>query len=278
VAFPEELAEAAASMGMGSLAIADRDGLYGVPRFLWVAEETGISPVVGAEVSVEGGGHLVLLAESMAGYRSLCRLITAYRCSSEDRRRPLCPLQTVLENPWGLVCLTGAVPFGFVPRRLLGESPGGSSAARGALGDLREAFGEGLYVELSDDRTEGSRRRLARMAAFAREYGLPTLATNEVTYLRPEDHQLHEVISAVANLSPLPPPEYRPTDQLYLKGVRAMERLFAGYPEALAGAAAVAERCAGTVRLAGRRHMPAARLPEGVSAGRRLVELSVWPR
>ena len=110
VAFPEELAEAAASMGMGSLAIADRDGLYGVPRFLWVAEETGISPVVGAEVSVEGGGHLVLLAESMAGYRSLCRLITAYRCSSEDRRRPLCPLQTVLENPWGLVCLTGAVP------------------------------------------------------------------------------------------------------------------------------------------------------------------------
>ncbi len=287
VIFPEELAEAAAGAGMDSLAITDRDGLYGVPRFLRASEEAGISPVVGAEISVEGGGypggHLVLLAESMAGYRSLCRLITSYRCSSENRRRPLCPLQAVLENPWGLVCLTGAVPFGFVPRMLLGESPGGSSAARGAprdalrdtVRDLREAFGEGLYVELSDDRTAGSRRRVARVAAFASEHELPTLATNEVTYLGPEDHQLHEVISAAANLSPLPPPDFRPTDQLFLKGAGAMERLFADYPEALSNAAAVAERCAGSVRLAGRRHMPAARLPEGVSAGRRLVELSV---
>jgi len=184
----------------------------------------------------------------------------------------------VLENPWGLVCLTGAVPFGFVPRVLLGGSSGGSSAARGLLQhlrDLREAFGEGLYVELSDDRTAGSRRRVARVAAFAREHGLPTLATNEVTYLQPEDHRLHEVISAAADLSPLPPPDYRPTDQLFLKDATAMWRLFADYPEALAGAAAVAERCAGAVRLAGRRHMPAARLPEGVSAGRRLVELAV---
>lgn len=275
VAFPEALVEAAASAGMGSLAITDRDGLYGVPRFLRASEEDGVAPVAGAEISVEGGGHLVLLAESMSGYRSLCRLITSYRCSSEDRRRPLCPLPTVLENAQGLVCLTGAVPFGFVPRLLLGRSSGGSSAARRVLRDLRDAFGERLYVELSDDRTEGSRRRLARVAAFAREQGLPTLATNEVTYLRPRDHQLHEVISAAANLSPLPPPDFRPTDQLYLKDARAMRRLFSDYPQALAGATAVAERCAGTVRLAGRRHMPAARLSEGVSAGRRLVELSV---
>jgi len=71
VALPEELARAAASAGMGSLAITDRDGLYGVPRFLRACEESDVAPVVGAEVSVEGGGHLVLLAESMAGYRSL---------------------------------------------------------------------------------------------------------------------------------------------------------------------------------------------------------------
>ena len=39
--------------------------------------------------------------------------------------------------------------------------------------------------------------------------------------------------------------------------------------------AAVAERCAGAVKLDGRLHMPAARLPEGVSAGRRLARLAV---
>lgn len=83
VATPEELVGAAAGMGYEALALTDRNGLYGVPRFLRAAEEAGLSPIVGAEISMEGGGvcppgHVVLIAESMAGYRSLCKLITSY--------------------------------------------------------------------------------------------------------------------------------------------------------------------------------------------------------
>ena len=64
-ATPEELAGAAARMGMGALALTDRDGLYGIPRLLKAVEGTGVSPIVGAEVSVAEpvGGHVVLLAE-----------------------------------------------------------------------------------------------------------------------------------------------------------------------------------------------------------------------
>src|SRR5918994_5285948 len=89
---PEELVEAAGYMGAGSVALTDRDGLYGVPRFLRAAGKVGVGPVVGAEVSMGGGGHLVLLAEDAKGYRSLSKLVTSYRCSSENRRKPLCPL------------------------------------------------------------------------------------------------------------------------------------------------------------------------------------------
>jgi DNA polymerase III alpha subunit len=116
VARPEELVESAARMGMSSLALTDRDGLYGIPRFLEAADEAGILPIVGTEVSTEGG-HVVLLAESMQGYLSLCRLITDYRTSSEDRRRPACPLGKILEHKGGLICLTGAVPFGLLRPR-----------------------------------------------------------------------------------------------------------------------------------------------------------------
>ncbi|MBV9454991.1 MAG: PHP domain-containing protein [Rubrobacter sp.] len=77
---PEELAEAAATMNTKNLALTDRDGFYGVPRFLKATGELGVSPIVGAEVSTEGGGHLVLLAEGTKGYRSLSKLITSYRC------------------------------------------------------------------------------------------------------------------------------------------------------------------------------------------------------
>ena len=84
VATPEELVAAAVRMRIPSLALTDWDGLYGIHRFL-AAGGAGVSPIVGTEVST-AGGHVVLLAQSMEGYRSLCRLITHYRTSSENHR------------------------------------------------------------------------------------------------------------------------------------------------------------------------------------------------
>ncbi len=268
---PEELVEAAEYMGAGSVALTDRDGLYGVPRFLRAAGEAGVWPVVGAEVSVGGGGHLILLAEDAKGYRSLSKLITFYRCSSEDRRKPLCPLPALLDHAEGLVCLTGAVPFGLLPRLVLSED---GRKAKEVLDRLLEAFGrKNVFVELTDDRTMGSRRRLGRLALFAEEQEVPILATNEVAYLRPEDHRLHEALVAAANLAQLPGPAYRTTDQLYLKAPEKMRRIFGDYPEALKNAAAVAERCAGAVRLTGKTHVPSVLLPEGETTKKRLVRL-----
>ena len=273
VATPEELVEAARQVGMASLSTTDRDGLYGVPRFLRAAGELGVSPIVGAEVAMDGGGHVVLLAEGTGGYRSLSKLVTAYRCSSENRRRPLCPLATLLEHAGDLVCLTGAVPFGLLPRLVLS---GRREEAGEILKHLCGAFGPGnVFVELTDDRTAGSRRRLGRVAQFARERGVPTIATNEVAYLGPRDHRLHEVLVAASNLTRLPGPGYRPTDQLYLKPPRKMEELFHDYPEALKNVGEISERCSGTVRLTGTVHTPTVLPAGGETPEERLKRLAV---
>ena len=272
VARPEELVEATAEMGMPSLALTDKDGLYGIPRFLESAGEAGILPIVGAEIST-AGRHLVLLAESIEGYRSLCRLITRYRTSSENRRRPVCPLSAVVEHAEGLICLTGAIPFGLVPRLILDDR---GEEAMEILRSFSEAFGGGrLYVELTDDQTSAGRRNVARVAAFARDARVPAVATGEVAYLSPADHRLHEVLVASANLTSLPGPEYRPTDRLHLASAREMQYLFRDHPDALANVATVAERCAGTVELSGAVHMPQAILPPGETAGKRLLGLTV---
>jgi len=172
----------------------------------------------------------------------------------------------------GLICLTGAVPFGLLPRLVLA---GRVEEAKKVLGLLREAFGVGnVFVELTDDRTAGGGRRLGRVARFAAGHGVPALATNEVAYLAPRDHRLHEVLVASSNLTRLPGPGYRGTDQLWLKPPAKMARLFRDYPEALANVAAVAERCAGSVRLAGGVHVPAIRLPGGETPEGRLVRLA----
>ena len=111
------------------------------------------------------------------------------------------------------------------------------------------------------------------MCLFAEEQGVPVLATNEVAYLRPEDHRLHEALVAASNLTRLPGPGYRPTDQLCLKPPGNMERLFGDYSEALKNAAAVSERCLGAVRLVGKTHMPSVLLPKGETPMKRLVYL-----
>jgi error-prone DNA polymerase len=271
VATPEELVETAGEIGVGSMALTDQDGLYGIPRLLKAAEEQGVSPIVGAEVSVKGGGHLVLLAESPDGYRSLCRLITTYRCASEDRRNPVCPLDLLLGYTEGLVCLTGATPSGLIPHLVLA---GHRRKATEVLSHLLESFGpENVFVELTNDRTAGSRRRLGRVALFAREKEVPILVTNEVAYATPEDHRLHEVLVAASNLTGLPGPGYRRTDQLYLKPAKNMERLFENYPETLRSVAEVTERCSEAVKLSQKTHMPTALLLEGETPKKRLIRL-----
>ena len=280
VAYPEELVAAAVKMGYGRLALTDRDGMYGIPKFLAACSSHGIlgGAIVGAEVTVEAFGErgpVVLLSESMEGYATLCRLISRYRTapvpggeypSPKERRFPVCPLDMFLEEisgsrgpglGRGLVCLTGAVPHGLLARLV---ERGKWSAAKKLLGELAEVFGqEGLYVELTDDRTRFSCRRLALVAGLAAECGVPAIATNEVTYIEPADHRLSEVVWAAYNNVSLPGPGHRPTDELYLKPPQVMERMFAGYPEALSNTAAVAERCAGAVSLGDEILVPAYR-------------------
>ncbi len=76
---PEDLAARAKALGLRALALTDHDSLAGLPRFLAAARREGLPALVGAEVSLEDGSHLTLLADSQTGYASLCRLISRSR-------------------------------------------------------------------------------------------------------------------------------------------------------------------------------------------------------
>jgi len=102
---PEALIERAASLGYRALALIDRDGVYGAPRFHLAAKKAGLTAIIGAELSVSGSvtgpghghghGHgseygqifrIPVLIESQAGYRNLCRLVTMMKLRSADAR------------------------------------------------------------------------------------------------------------------------------------------------------------------------------------------------
>ena len=56
---PEALVARAAALGLPALALLDRDGLYGAPRFHLAAKKAGIRAIIGAELTIGPGdlGH-----------------------------------------------------------------------------------------------------------------------------------------------------------------------------------------------------------------------------
>ena len=73
---PEAFVQACVAQDMPSMALLDRDGLYGAARFHLAAKKAGIQAHIGAEVNCVGGWRYPLLVISAEGYRNLCRLIT----------------------------------------------------------------------------------------------------------------------------------------------------------------------------------------------------------
>ena len=49
---PEALVDRAAELGYPALALLDRDGVYGAPRFHKAALARGIRPIIGAELTI----------------------------------------------------------------------------------------------------------------------------------------------------------------------------------------------------------------------------------
>ena len=83
---PENLVRTAAMLDLPGIALLDRDGIYGAPRFYLEAKKLGIRAYIGAEVTVESfklqspySVRYPLLVKNREGYKNLCRLITRYQ-------------------------------------------------------------------------------------------------------------------------------------------------------------------------------------------------------
>src|SRR5215212_152895 len=63
---PHRLVERAAEHGMDTLALTDRDGVYGAVRFAKACLRTGVRPVLGVDLAIEPSGVVPAAADSAA--------------------------------------------------------------------------------------------------------------------------------------------------------------------------------------------------------------------
>ena len=83
---PEELVEVCAAHQMPAMALLDRDGVYGAPRFHLAAKKLNLKAHIGAEITSllpscpkageAAAPRVPLLCASREGYQNLCRLVT----------------------------------------------------------------------------------------------------------------------------------------------------------------------------------------------------------
>ena len=269
---PEALIDRAAALGYPALALLDRDGVYGAPRFHLAAKKAGIKAIIGAELTIanrgsrtEGRGsdagsrpsdsifYLPVLIESQQGYRNLCRLLTMMKMRAPKGEGAL-TLDELDGSTSGLIALGG--------RAML-------NAARFGVGGLIDrlvgVFGrDNTYLELQRHLLRDEEADNHALRDLASAFHVPIVATNGVRFAEPLDRPLYDVLTCIRHKTTIDRAGRRLSwnAERYLKSPGQMAKLFDDLPEAVHASRELADRLTYTMADLGYR-FPEYPVPDG---------------
>src|SRR5216684_2787887 len=259
---PEEMAAACARLGMSAMAVLDRDGAYGAPRFYLAAKKSSVKAHIGSEVTSALGWRYPLLVNSRAGYQNLCRLITRMKLRARKGEGRV-EREEIAELREGLICLTGGEEGPLAAALQEGGLARGTKCVQG----LCELFGrENVYVELQRHYGREEEARNQAAVEIARKLSLPLLATNGVCHATPDERELLDVFTCIRHHRVLATAGRLlcRNSERHLKSPAEMERMFADLPEAIANTQELSSRLEFTLNDLGY-EFPKYPVPEGSS-------------
>jgi error-prone DNA polymerase len=237
---PEHLVEAAARQEIPALALCDRNGVYGAPRLHTSAQEQGVRPIVGSELTLEDGSVLPVLVMNRTGYRNLCRMITRaqLRAPKGESRILWRELEEFHE---GLMALTGDTEGPLHASIYKEDRPGADEI----LTRIVRAFGaDHVFVELQRHHLPDGERICESLIDLAAAHRLPTVATNGVVYAEPWGRDVLDVFTCIRHHTHLDAAGLLlgVNAQRCVKTPRQMQTLFADVPEAITNTERIADR------------------------------------
>jgi error-prone DNA polymerase len=256
---PEMLIERAVELDMPAMALLDRNGLYGAPRFHSMARKSAVQAHIGAEIAITGTpahitppqwlphqhieepSRLSVLCTSRTGYQNLCQLITRYKMRESTKSEGRATLEDVEEFSSGLICITGGEE-GLLASALTNR---GEQEGRALVERLIQIFGpHNVYVELQRHGQREEEWRNQAALRIAEALRLPILATNGVRYATPSERELLDVFTCIRNHTSLDHAGrlLSINSRRYLRGARQMRALFHDLPEAIENTALLSQR------------------------------------
>ncbi|WP_224791356.1 error-prone DNA polymerase [Pseudomonas fluorescens] len=251
-----ELFQQAKKQGYQALAITDECTLAGIVRAWQAAKSVELPLIIGSEVRIENGPKLVLLVENLAGYQSLCRLITRARRRTQKGQYQV--LREDFSEPMpGLLVL-------WVPDAV-------DDVASGHW--LKQTFAERVWLAVQLHRSQDDSGRLSALLTLARAVHIPAVASGDVHMHIRGRRALQDTMTAIRHHVSVAEAGLRlhPNGERHL---RSLDALHAIYPQALLDETLnIARRC--TFDLGQLRYQyPRELVPQGHSAASWLSELT----
>ncbi len=249
---------------MSAVALTDTNGLYAAVPFYQTAKAAGIKPIVGVAIDVEFCAEpssprnsknenrnsqsvaMVLLAADMEGYSNLCQLVTLRHLGTTELvnndldkcdGRPV-TLEELAKHSRGVIALCP------LPPRMHDADDRRGMACRAPTAQLKDIFGDRLWIEVQH-LSPGDGRMLREAERIGRELSVPLVATNNVYFLRPEEHLHHRAVNAVRTgglLTTVAAPDIT-TGEAWFKPAAEMQKLFPDHPELLRATLDIADCC-----------------------------------
>ena len=282
---PEVLIDRAATLGYPAVALLDRDGVSGAPRFHKAALAAGLKPLIGAELSIETGQQtnrptgqqanstfsLPVLCASQEGWRNLCRLLSKMKLRAPKGEGALA-IHELEGFTTGLIAMPG--------RPLLRAERFGVG---GLLDRIVGAFGRGhTYVELQRHLQRDQEDDNDALVCLAEAFRVPLVATGGVAFATQDERPLFDVVTAIREHVTLMRAGRRlaANAERYFKPPAQMARLFADRPDAVRATLDLADRLQFTMQDLGYR-FPKYPIPDGeteISFLRKIAEVGARHR
>ncbi|MBQ7352976.1 MAG: DNA polymerase III subunit alpha [Clostridia bacterium] len=250
----QNIPKMAKELGQTAVALTDHGNMFGAVEFYRACKNEGIKPIIGCEVYLSPQSrfekskinnvsyyHLVLLAKNEIGYRNLSYLVS---CGYTEGFyvKPRIDLDILRQHSEGIIALSACLA-GFIPSAIVA---GDIYGAKEHILTMQEIFGEGnFYLELQDHGLEEQKIVNEVILKLSEELNVPMVCTNDIHYLKKNDHYLQSVLMCVQMNSTLEkkPANLFPTKEFYMKDEMEMRHLFKDFENACENTVRIAEQC-----------------------------------
>ena len=245
-----------AANNVAACAITDRGNLFGGKAFSHYAADFGVKPILGSELCLHNDDsedialskgrelepdRIILLVKNDAGYNSLMKMFRRYYLDNmQTCEEPQLLMQNLRDFHEGLICLTGGYE-GPIGRLILQNR---KSEAEKKLLELKEIFGDDLYMEISRVGYEEEQRSEPAFIEFAYKHNVPLVATNDVFFYDTDMYEAHDALICIAAgeyVANENRKKYLPNNRW--RSESEMIELFSDIPEAVQNTVNIAKRC-----------------------------------